>query len=63
MANLTVEQPNMKVLKVEINSGLNVERSRNGSLDDYDVTESSILGAPTKYFVPKDDKRDVLDHA
>jgi hypothetical protein len=62
MANLTVEQPNMKVLKVEINSGLNVERSRNGSLDDYNVTESSILGAPTKYFTPKEDKRDVLDH-
>jgi len=27
MANLTVEQPSIKVLKVEINHGLNVERN------------------------------------
>lgn len=31
MANLTVEQPHIKVLKVEIAHGLNVERDSNGS--------------------------------
>lgn len=52
MANLTVEQPSMKVLKVEINHGLNVERSKNGAKNDYTVSKSSFLGAPTNYYVP-----------
>ena len=34
MANITVE-PSIKVLKVEIAHGLNVERDSNGSAEDY----------------------------
>lgn len=62
MANLTVNQPNMKVLNVELHHGLNVERNQNASKDDYSISESSILGAPTKYYVPKNDQRHVLDN-
>jgi len=38
MANLTVEQPSIKVLKVEIHHGLKVERIQNGSANDYTTT-------------------------
>lgn len=38
MANLTVEQPVIKVLKVEINHGIDMERDSNGSEDRYDVS-------------------------
>jgi hypothetical protein len=62
MANLTVEQPSIKVLKVEINHGLNVERSQNGAKSDYTVSKSSFLGAPTNYYVPTSDSRNVLDN-
>lgn len=62
MANLTVEQPSIKVLKVEINHGLNVERSQNGPQNDYNVIKSSFLGAPTNYYVPAADNRDWLDN-
>lgn len=62
MANLTVEQPNIKVLKVEIHNGLKVERSQNSSQEDYNISTSSILGAPTTYYVPKKDTRSILDN-
>lgn len=62
MANLTVEQPSIKVLKVEINHGLNVERNQNGTKNDYTVSKSSFLGAPTNYYVPTSDSRHVLDN-
>jgi len=55
MANLTVEQNSIKVLKVEIHHGLNVERKQNAPKDDYQISKSSILGAPTTYYVPKND--------
>lgn len=61
MANLRVEQDNIQVLKVEIFSGLKVERSENGAESDYVETKSSILGAPCSYFVPKEDNRHFLD--
>jgi hypothetical protein len=61
MANLTVEQPSIKVLKVEIHHGLSVERSKNGHKEDYNISQSSVLGAPTTYYVPKNDNRHVLD--
>ena len=61
MANLTVNQPSIKVLKVEIQHGLQVERSANGSEDQYTVSQSSVLGAPTNYYVPKNDQRSFLD--
>lgn len=61
MANLTVEQPSMKVLKVEIHHGLNLERKSNASADNYSISQSSILGAQTTYYVPKNDERHFLD--
>lgn len=61
MANLTVEQPSIKVLKVEIHHGLNLERKQNASSDDYTISKSSILGAPATYYVPKNDQRHFLD--
>jgi len=61
MANLTVNQPSVKVLNVEIAHGLNVERNTNGSEDEYTVSQSSVLGAPTNYYVPKNDNRHFLD--
>jgi hypothetical protein len=63
MANLTVEQPSIKVLKVEINHGINFERDSNGSEDRYNVSTGSILGAPTTYYTPKEefDTRHWLD--
>ena len=60
MANLTVE-PNIKVLKVEIAHGLNVERDSNGSAEDYTTSKSSVLGAPTTYYTPVKDERSFLD--
>jgi hypothetical protein len=62
MANLTVTQPDIKVLKIEIHHGLKVQRSQNASQEDYTISSSSILGAPTKYYVPKKDARTVLDN-
>lgn len=62
MANLTVTQPKMKCLKVEIHHGLNVQRAQNGAESDYSISNSSILGAPTKYYVPKNDTRHILDN-
>ena len=38
MANLTVEQPSIKVLKVEISHRLNIERSKNLPKDAYNVS-------------------------
>ena len=51
----------MKCLKVEIHSGINVQRAKNGSESDYNITKSLILGAPAKYYVPKNDTRHILD--
>ena len=61
MANLTVEQPSIKVMKVEISHGLNVDRDTNGTADDYTTSESSVLGAPCTYYTPVKDERSVLD--
>lgn len=53
MANLTVEQPSIQVLKVEITHGLNVQRGDNGSAADWVETKSTLLGAPCTYYTPK----------
>lgn len=50
MANLTVEQPSIKVLKIEISHGVSMERSQNLPKDAYTVVESSIMGAPCHYY-------------
>lgn len=62
MANLTVEQPSIKTLKVEIHHGLNVTRSLNGSESDYNISESTFLGAPTTYYTPVNDNREIFDN-
>lgn len=52
MANLTVEQPVMKVLKVEINHGLWVDRASNSTAQsDYQISQTTTMGAPTTYYV------------
>jgi hypothetical protein len=64
MANLTVEQPSIKVLKAEVHDGLKVDRSQNLDLASYKVFESSLLGAKWNKYVPKDgalDRRHVMD--
>jgi len=62
MANLTVHQPVIKVLKTEIAHGLNVDRSANGLESDWSTSESSIMGAPCTYYSPKNDNRSVFDN-
>jgi len=61
MANLTVEQPSISVLKVEIAHGVDVERDANGTLDQWKVSDSTFLGAKTKYYTPVNDTRDMVD--
>lgn len=46
MANLTVKQPSIRVLKAEIHNGLQVERSENKPIDNYKVIKSSFFGTP-----------------
>lgn len=61
MANLTVEQPNMQILKVELNHGLDVERGNNGEASEWVESKSSLLGASCNYFTPAQDTRDLID--
>ena len=60
MANLRVES-NIKVLKVEITHGLNIERSKNLPKDGYNVVQSSIMGAKCDFYTPKNGENSVLD--
>jgi hypothetical protein len=50
MANLTVKQPKIKVLKVELTNGLSLERAANGDASEYTSQKTSVLGAPTTVF-------------
>ena len=66
MANLTVEQPSIRVLKAEVSQGLQVDRSKNASsIKNYNVSNnSSPLGWSWKTYSPlteKEDKRHFLD--
>ena len=61
MANLTVEQPSIKVLKVEISHGLNMDRETNGNAEDWTTSESSVLGAPCTYYTPVKDESSIFD--
>jgi len=45
-----------------LSHGLSVDRAANGSADDWDKSESSIMGAPLTYYVPKNDTRSVFDN-
>jgi hypothetical protein len=62
MANLTVEQPKMKLLKVEVHHGINLQRSKNQPASEYNITKSSLFGAPQSVYVPKNDTRSMWDH-
>jgi hypothetical protein len=62
MSNLTVEQPKMKLLKVEVSHGLSVERSQNKPASEYNIAKSSLYGAPQNVYIPKQDTRHFLDH-
>lgn len=56
MANLTVTQPSIKVLKVEVNKGLHYERDSNLSNSEYTVAHSSVLGAKFDTYSPMEEK-------
>jgi hypothetical protein len=62
MANLTVIQPKMRILKTEVSYGMSVERSMNLYEHDYTVSKGSILGARINRYIPKNDKRSILDN-
>lgn len=62
MANLTVTQPKMRVLKAEVSYGLHVERSLNLNKDEYSVSKKKLLGANYNYYTPKNDSRSFLDN-
>lgn len=66
MANLTVEQPSIKILKAEVSQGLNVDRSLNSrNASDYNINRNhNIFGAKWSTYSPKNtsnDDRHVLD--
>lgn len=62
MANLTVHQPSIKVLKCELTHGLTVDRMSNGTKEDWNVKESTLMGAPLTYYIPQNDTRSVFDN-
>ena len=62
MANLTVIQPKIEILNVEIHHGLSMDRSENKSENAYNITESTLFGAPLKHYTNiNGDDRSVLD--
>ena len=61
MANLTVEQPSIKVLKVEVTHGLDVERDSNGAEGDWSVSKSSMRGASLHTYKAKQGGPDWID--
>lgn len=62
MANLTVEQPSMKLLKFELHNGVNVDRSKNRPASEYNIQKSTCMGATCNTYIPKNDTRSFLDH-
>lgn len=62
LANLTVEQPRMKLLKVEVHNGVNLERSENKPATEYTISKGSLFGAKKTVYLPKNDTRSFLDH-
>uniref|UniRef100_A0A7S3CML0 Uncharacterized protein n=1 Tax=Strombidium rassoulzadegani TaxID=1082188 RepID=A0A7S3CML0_9SPIT len=65
MANLTVEQPSIRVLKAEVHQGLQVEREQNLPLKEYSVSQNhSIFGAKWNTYAPNNeslDRRNIMD--
>lgn len=63
MANLTVHQPKIEILNVELHYGLDVNRNANKPKDDYSITQSSLLGAPLTVYTDKNgDSRSIFDN-
>lgn len=62
MANLTVNQPRVKVLKAEVSHGLSYIRQNNLPESEYTVTKSKLFGADYKVYTPKNDQRSFLDN-
>jgi hypothetical protein len=62
MANLTVDQPKIKLLKVEVSHGISVDRASNKPQSQYTVTKGSLFGAPQTVYTPKNDTRHFLDN-
>jgi hypothetical protein len=62
MSNLTVDQPNIKLLKVEVSHGISLERSQNKPASEYTIEKNDLFGAPQTVYVPKVDTRHFLDH-
>ena len=63
MANLTIEQPSIRVLKAEVSQGLKVDRSLNAdSVKDYTVTSNhNIFGAKWNTYAAQNDQRHFLE--
>jgi hypothetical protein len=62
MANLRVHQPKIDILNVELSHGLSVDRSENRTENDYEVSESTLMGAPLKVYTNKNgDTRSIFD--
>ena len=62
LANLTVDQPKIKLLKVEVSHGINVDRGQNKPASEYNVSKTTLMGAPHNVYIPKNDTRHFLDH-
>ncbi len=52
----------MKLLKIEIHHGVNIERTRNLPASEYNITKNKLMGAPQTVYVPKNDQRAIWDH-
>lgn len=63
MANLTIEQPSIRVLKAEVSQGLKVDRSLNAdSVKEYTVTSNhNIFGAKWNTYAAQNDQRHFLE--
>lgn len=62
MANLRVHQPKIEILKVEVHHGLSMDRSENKPEEAYEISDSTLFGAPLKVYTNKNgDDRSVLD--
>ena len=52
----------MKLLKVEVHHGINVDRSLNKPASEYTITKGKLFGASQTVYTPKNDQRHFLDN-
>lgn len=62
LANLTVEQPKMTLLKVELHNGISRDRKNNKPASEYNIIKGKMFGAPKTSYIPKKDNRHFLDN-